>query len=117
MKNSNIHTSIDKVNTELVTVGEAAKELGLTRVGVYKAIQQGRLAAEEVLGKLVIRRDVLERFFVDEGRQKAGRSRSGSVKKAAIKGVKKGSKKRLSKTVTSKQGELFKRTGKGHRGK
>jgi excisionase family DNA binding protein len=56
-------TMTPKVDTEkLVTVSTAAKILKISRAGVYKAIERGRLEALEIGGVLFINRTNLPSY-------------------------------------------------------
>jgi len=59
----------------LVTVLQAAKELGISRIAVYQAIEEGRLEAVEILGKLGIERRALKRYRPNEMKIRAGNAR------------------------------------------
>lgn len=61
---------------DLVTVVQAARELGISRIAVYQAIADGRLASVEVLGKIGVPRHALKRYRPDETRQRAGFARA-----------------------------------------
>jgi len=50
------------MNTKLLTVAEAAKHKGVSRSAIYKAIEQGRLPSQRVLGRLALREDEVERW-------------------------------------------------------
>ena len=52
-----------RIDTEkLITVNTAAKLLKISRMGVYKAIQRGRLATVEIDGVLFINRPDIPRY-------------------------------------------------------
>ncbi len=61
---------------DLVTVAQAAKELGISRIAVYQAIDEGRLEAVEILGKLGVPRRALKKYRPNEQNISAGRARS-----------------------------------------
>ena len=61
---------------DLVTVSEAAKQLGISRQAVYKAISEGRLSAVTVLGKIGIERGALKAYRPVEVRVSAGQQRA-----------------------------------------
>lgn len=61
---------------EVVTVAQAAKELGVTRFAVYKAIEAGNLESVVMLGKLGIPRRALNKYHPDEAKQRAGFTRA-----------------------------------------
>jgi excisionase family DNA binding protein len=59
------------MNTDdLVTVADAAARMGITRDGVMKAIYNGTLPHERLFGRILIRRDALERY---QATKKVGR--------------------------------------------
>jgi excisionase family DNA binding protein len=62
--------------TNLVTVVQAAKALGISRYAVYKAIDEGRLEAVEVLGKLGIPRRALKKYHPNKAKIRAGQARA-----------------------------------------
>jgi excisionase family DNA binding protein len=66
---------------DLITVSEAAKELGISREAVYKAIREGRLAATIILGKIGIEREALKEYKPVEIRVKAGKVRATRKRK------------------------------------
>lgn len=66
---------------DLITVSEAAKELGISREAVYKAIREGRLAAVNILGKIGIERKALKEYHPEEIRIKAGKRRAAKNRK------------------------------------
>lgn len=61
---------------DLVTVAQAAKELGITRYAVYKAIDAGNLESVEVLGKIGVPRRALKQYQPNEKRIRAGHARA-----------------------------------------
>lgn len=61
---------------EVVTVAQAAKELGISRFAVYKAIEAGNMESVEMLGKLGIPRRALSKYQPDEAKQRAGFARA-----------------------------------------
>jgi excisionase family DNA binding protein len=73
---------------DILTVSEAAKELGISREAVYLAIREGRLTAVKILGKYGITRDALDKYQPVEARVKAQRqaaSKRRSTKKGGAK--------------------------------
>ena len=66
---------------DLITVSEAAKELGISREAIYKAIREGRLAAVNVLGKIGIERKTLNEYHPEEVRIMAGKKRAEQKRK------------------------------------
>lgn len=70
---------------DILTVSEAAKELGISREAVYLAIREGRLTAVKILGKYGITRDELDKYQPVEGRVKAQRQ-AASNRKSTKKG-------------------------------
>ena len=76
---------------DLVTVVQAAKELGISRIAVYQAIQEGRLESVEVLGKIGVPRRALKNYRPNETRVRAGNERAAkSQRGASAKTTKKG---------------------------
>jgi excisionase family DNA binding protein len=67
--------------SDLVTVAQAAKELGITRYAVYKAIEAGNLASVEVLGKIGVPRRALKKYQPNEMKIRAGHARAEKKKK------------------------------------
>lgn len=61
---------------DLVTVAQAAKELGISRIAVYQAIDEGRLESVEILGKLGVPRRALKKYRPSERNISAGRARA-----------------------------------------
>lgn len=72
--------------TDLVSIAEAARCLGISRSAIWVAIQEGRLAASKVGKFYVIRRGELEKYHVDTAMKKAGDTRKRSRKKFKNKG-------------------------------
>lgn len=66
----------------LLTVSEAAKELGISRESVYKAIREGRLTSVMVLGKIGIERKALKGYSPGERQIAAGKKRARDRRKA-----------------------------------
>jgi excisionase family DNA binding protein len=66
----------------LITVSEAAKELGISREAIYKAIREGRLTAINILGKIGIEREALKEYHPEEVRIKAGKKRAAQKRRA-----------------------------------
>lgn len=62
--------------SELVTVVQAAKELGVSRYAIYKAIGEGRLESVRVLGKLGVPRRALKQYQPNETKIRAGHARA-----------------------------------------
>ncbi len=67
---------------DLLTVAEAAKELGISREALYQAIREGRLKAVKILGKYGIRRKELETYKPVEVRVRAGQALAATKKRA-----------------------------------
>lgn len=65
-----------KPESDLVTVAQAARELGISRIAVYQAIDDGRLASVEVLGKIGVPRHALQQYRPNQTRQRAGFARA-----------------------------------------
>ena len=79
---------------DLLTVQEAAKELGITRQALYQAVREGRLKTIKILGKIGVPSDELRNYTPVEVRVRAGKERGTSKPKAnTSKAGKKGSKK------------------------
>jgi excisionase family DNA binding protein len=73
---------------DILTVSQAAKELGISREAVYLAIREGRLTAVKILDKYGITRDELDKYQPVEARVKAQRQASSkrrSTKKGGAK--------------------------------
>jgi excisionase family DNA binding protein len=66
----------------LITVSEAAKELGISREAVYKAIREGRLTSVNILGKIGIEGKALKEYHPIEIRVQAGKKRALQKKKS-----------------------------------
>jgi excisionase family DNA binding protein len=66
----------------LLTVSEAAKELGISRESVYKAIREGRLMSVIVLGKIGIERKTLKAYSPGARQIAAGKKRARTRRKA-----------------------------------
>lgn len=76
---------------DLVPVAQAAKELGISRIAVYQAIQEGRPESVEVLGKIGVPRRALNKYQPNETRKRAGKERAAKSQpeasaKTAMKG-------------------------------
>lgn len=50
---------------ETLSVPQVARELGISRARVYVLAVGGRLLAREIAGRLIVRREDLERFKAD----------------------------------------------------
>ena len=61
--------------TDFVSIREAAKYLGISRAAVWKAINEGRLAAQRVDAFHIIRKSELKKYRVNEIRKLAGDTR------------------------------------------
>ena len=61
---------------DLVTVAQAAKELGISRIAVYQAIGEGRLEAVQILDKLGIERRALKKYRPNQTKVRAGKERA-----------------------------------------
>lgn len=66
----------------LLTVSEAANELGVSREAVYKAIREGRLTSVMVLGKIGIERKTLKAYSPGAQQIAAGKERFRRKRKA-----------------------------------
>jgi excisionase family DNA binding protein len=66
----------------LLTASEAAKELGISREAVYKAIREGRLTSVIVLGKIGIERKALKNYSPGARQIAAGKIRARNRRKA-----------------------------------
>jgi excisionase family DNA binding protein len=67
---------------DLITVSDAARELGISREAVYKAIREGRLPAIKILGKVGIERKILREYHPVEVRVRAGKKRAAQKRKS-----------------------------------
>lgn len=70
---------------DLLTVAEAAKELGISREALYQAIRESRLKAVKILGRYGVRRKELEAYRPVEVRIRAGKV-LGATKRRATRG-------------------------------
>jgi excisionase family DNA binding protein len=63
------------MNNNLITVAEAAKQKGVSRSAIYKAIEQGRLKSQKILGRLALDKAEVARWqpHVDAGWPKGKR--------------------------------------------
>jgi len=50
------------MQSKLITVAEAAQQKGVSRSAIYKAIKQGRLNAQQVLGKTALSHEEVARW-------------------------------------------------------
>jgi len=75
----------------LVTVKDAAREKGISREAIYRAIQDGRLKTRKVLGKIGILRRSLDAYEPDRNKVRAGLIRA-HFKKHQRHGTQKGAK-------------------------
>jgi excisionase family DNA binding protein len=66
---------------KLVTVSEAAREKGISREAIYRAIQDGRLRYRKILGKIGIVRSSLESYEPDGDKIRAGLTGARSRKR------------------------------------
>jgi excisionase family DNA binding protein len=57
---------------DFVSIRQAAEILGISRAAVWKAIQEGRLAAHKVDTFHIIRRSELSKYHVDKTMKKMG---------------------------------------------
>ena len=70
---------------ELLTVAEVARELGISREAVYKAVREGRLESVQILGKIGISREALNGYKPVDVRIQAGRKRAATIKRSKTK--------------------------------
>ncbi len=68
---------------ELVTVAQAAKEAGVSRYAIYKAIDAGNLDYETQLGKIGIPRRALKNYRPNETKVRAGKERAAKSQQVA----------------------------------
>ncbi len=61
---------------KILSVIEAAEELGVSREAVYAAIRENRLPSVNILGKIGIERSALEKYRPNEQKMRAGKERS-----------------------------------------
>jgi excisionase family DNA binding protein len=67
--------STTMTKTDFVSIREAAKYLGISRAAVWKAVSEGRLAAQRVDTFHIIRKSELKKYRVNEIRKLAGDTR------------------------------------------
>lgn len=79
---------------DLLTIADAARRKGVSRSAVYKAIAQGQLAAQKVLGKMAARGADVEAWHP---RERKGRRKGTPMSDAAKRRISEAQKRRWAK--------------------
>ena len=69
---------------QLVTVKDAAREKGISREAIYRAIHDGRLKTRKVLGKIGVLRSSLDAYEPDRNKVRAGLTRARFNRRVSV---------------------------------